>query len=64
MSSIRAKDRDAVIQSLRAGVVPRAGQHLIQVGRVGELKNKMVEVYYKGTKLLAVTKKHFDVEAA
>ncbi|MEK2680022.1 hypothetical protein AAAC10_32880 [Pseudomonas aeruginosa] len=23
MSSIRAKDRDAVIQSLRAGVVPR-----------------------------------------
>ncbi|MFO6203872.1 BREX system ATP-binding domain-containing protein, partial [Pseudomonas aeruginosa] len=38
MSSIRAKDRDAVIQSLRAGVVPRAGQHLIQVGRVGELE--------------------------
>lgn len=37
MSSIRAKDRDAVIQSLRAGVVPRVGQHLIQVGRVGEL---------------------------
>ncbi|WP_164553129.1 BREX system ATP-binding domain-containing protein, partial [Pseudomonas viridiflava] len=26
-----------VIQSLRAGVVPRVGQHLIQVGRVGEL---------------------------
>lgn len=38
MSSIRAKDRDAVIQSLRAGVVPRAGQHLIQVGRAGELE--------------------------
>lgn len=38
MSSIRAKDRDAVIQSLRAGVVPRVGQHLIQVGRVGELE--------------------------
>lgn len=37
MSTIRAKDRDAVIQSLRAGVVPRAGQHLIQVGRAGEL---------------------------
>ncbi|MFA0994627.1 MULTISPECIES: ATP-binding protein [Pseudomonas syringae group] len=37
MSTIRAKDRDAVIQSLRAGVVPRVGQHLIQVGRVGEL---------------------------
>ncbi|MEE4101175.1 ATP-binding protein [Pseudomonas viridiflava] len=37
MSTIRARDRDAVIQSLRAGVVPRFGQHLIQVGRVGEL---------------------------
>ncbi|MEX6666408.1 ATP-binding protein [Pseudomonas sp. W2-17] len=37
MSTIRPKDRDAVIQSLRAGVVPRAGQYLIQVGRAGEL---------------------------
>ena len=35
--TIRAKDRDAVIQSLRAGVVPRTGQHLIQVGRVREI---------------------------
>ena len=35
---IKAKDRDAVIQSLRAGVVPRSGQHLIQVGRVQELE--------------------------
>ena len=35
---IKAKDRDAVIQSLRAGVVPRSGQHLIQVGRVRELE--------------------------
>ncbi len=31
--TIRPKDRDAVIQSLRAGVAPRQGQHLIQVGR-------------------------------
>lgn len=38
MTTIRAKDRDAVIQSLRAGVVPRAGQHLIQVGRAGEIQ--------------------------
>lgn len=38
MSTIKSKDRDAVIQSLRAGVVPRAGQHLIQVGRVKELE--------------------------
>ena len=28
-TSIRPKDRDAVIQSLRAGVVPRTGQHLV-----------------------------------
>lgn len=38
MSNIKAKDRDAVIQSLRAGVVPRTGQHLIQVGRKRELE--------------------------
>ncbi|MDD2900550.1 MAG: DUF2791 family P-loop domain-containing protein, partial [Desulfuromonadaceae bacterium] len=36
-TAIRPKDRDAVIQSLRAGVVPRTGQHLIQVGRVNEI---------------------------
>jgi hypothetical protein len=35
---VRTKERDAVIQSLRAGVVPRIGQHLIQVGRVNEIK--------------------------
>lgn len=35
---IKAKDRDAVVQSLRAGVVPRAGQHLIQVGRTNEIQ--------------------------
>lgn len=44
MSTIRAKDRDAVIQSLRAGVVPRVGQHLIQVGRVGELSALIKDV--------------------
>ncbi|MEG2466600.1 MAG: ATP-binding protein [Comamonas sp.] len=35
---IRPKERDAVVQSLRAGVVPRAGQHLIQVGRIREIE--------------------------
>jgi hypothetical protein len=38
MSSIRPRERDAVIQSLRAGVVPRVGQHLIQVGRLQEIE--------------------------
>jgi hypothetical protein len=35
---LRAKERDAVIQSLRAGVVPRLGLHHIQVGRAEEVK--------------------------
>ena len=34
---IRPRDRDAVIQSLRAGVVPRVGQQHIQVGRADEV---------------------------
>lgn len=34
---IRPRDRDAIINSLRAGVVPRIGQQHIQVGRVHEL---------------------------
>ncbi len=34
---IRPRDRDAILNSLRAGVVPRAGQQHIQVGRVNEL---------------------------
>lgn len=38
MTAIRAKDRDALIQSLRAGVVPRIGQHLVQVGRSREIE--------------------------
>jgi len=42
--AIRPKDRDAVIQSLRAGVVPRAGQHLIQVGRTREIKTLLTDI--------------------
>lgn len=47
VTTIRPKERDAVIQSLRAGVVPRAGQHLIQVGRIREIEtlvNDMVRI--------------------
>lgn len=44
MSKIRTKDRDAVIQSLRAGVVPRAGQHLIQVGRIREVETLVKDI--------------------
>ncbi|MBN6739924.1 ATP-binding protein [Acidithiobacillus sp. MC6.1] len=42
--TIRPKDRDTVIQSLRAGVVPRAGQHLVQVGRAREIEALVTDV--------------------
>lgn len=44
MSTIRARERDAVLQSLRAGVVPRAGQHLIQVGRLKEIESLIADI--------------------
>ncbi|MFA6094303.1 MAG: ATP-binding protein [Candidatus Paceibacterota bacterium] len=43
-TTIRTKDRDAVIQSLRAGVVPRIGQHLIQVGRTSEIETILGDI--------------------
>lgn len=42
--TIRPRDRDAVVQSLRAGVVPRRGQHLIQVGRAEELSALVTDI--------------------
>lgn len=36
--SIRRNDRDAILQSLKAGVVPRRGLQYIQVGRAEEVK--------------------------
>ncbi len=36
--SIKPRERTAIIQSLNAGVVPRIGLHLIQVGRTDEIK--------------------------
>jgi len=41
---IRQRDRDAVIQSLRAGVVPRTAQHLIQVGRKLEIEAMLSDI--------------------
>lgn len=35
---IRPRDRDAILQSLAAGVVPRRGQQHIQVGRAEEIR--------------------------
>lgn len=42
--TIRPRDRDAVIQSLRAGVVPRAGQHHVQVGRTREIEALVLDI--------------------
>ena len=44
MTTIRARERDAVVQSLRAGVVPRMGQHLVQVGRSRELETLVTDI--------------------
>lgn len=44
MSTIRQRERDAVLQSLRAGVVPRTGQHLIQVGRLKEIETLLADI--------------------
>ncbi|HEX9983957.1 MAG TPA: ATP-binding protein [Thermoanaerobaculia bacterium] len=41
---IKAKHRDAIIQSLRAGVVPRVGQQHIQVGRHDEVKALVADI--------------------
>lgn len=43
-SAIRPRDRDAVIQSLRAGVTPRVGQHIIQVGRKLEVETMVRDI--------------------
>lgn len=41
---IKAKDRETIIQSLKSGVVPRAGLQHIQVGRSEELKSFIHDV--------------------
>lgn len=41
---IRPRERDAVIQCLQAGVVPRVGQHLIQVGRAQEVAALLCDI--------------------
>lgn len=43
-TEIRKKDRDTIIQALRAGVVPRFGLHLIQVGRKLEVQALLSDI--------------------
>ncbi len=37
-TTIRPRERDALLQALRTGVVPRVGQHHVQVGRAQEVQ--------------------------
>lgn len=41
---IRSKDRDAILQSLRAGVTPKNGLQYIQVGRVKEVEALITDI--------------------
>lgn len=41
---IRPRERDAILQSLRAGVVPRTGLQHIQVGRADEVKSLLQDL--------------------
>jgi hypothetical protein len=43
-AKIKPRERNALIQSLRAGVVPRTGQHLIQVGRAKEVEALLADI--------------------
>lgn len=42
--AIRPRERDAILQALRAGVVPRVGQQHIQVGRHNEVKAVVADI--------------------
>ena len=44
MSKIRKKEQSSIIQSLRAGVVPRIGQQHIQVGRANEVSALLSDI--------------------
>ena len=41
---IKRRERDTIIQALRAGVVPRLGLQHIQVGRAGEIAEMVRDV--------------------
>jgi hypothetical protein len=42
--TIRPRDREAIVQSLRSGVVPRRGQRFIQVGRKSEIESLLRDI--------------------
>ncbi len=44
MTEIKRRERDAILQSLQAGLVPRLGLHLIQVGRKDEVSAMLQDI--------------------
>lgn len=44
MRKIKPRERDAIVQALRAGVVPKLGLHHIQVGRVREIEELVKDI--------------------
>jgi hypothetical protein len=44
MMDIKRRERDAILQSLQAGLVPRLGLHLIQVGRKREVEAMLADL--------------------
>jgi P-loop Domain of unknown function (DUF2791) len=44
LARVRPRERDALVQALRAGVVPRTGQQHIQVGRAAEVAALLSDV--------------------
>jgi chromosomal replication initiation ATPase DnaA len=44
VKSIKPKERDAILQSLRAGVVPRLGIQHLQVGRTQEIQSLIEDI--------------------
>ena len=43
-TTIRPRERDAILQALRAGVVPRTGQQHVQVGRANEVRAMLSDI--------------------
>src|ERR1022692_5242501 len=43
-TTIRPRERDAILQALRAGVVPRVGQQHVQVGRANEVQALLSDI--------------------
>ena len=44
MNKLKPRERDAIVQALRAGVVPKLGLRHIQVGRVREIEELVKDI--------------------